>query len=107
MAPIGFASFLEDSVATFVCGRFEANHPCLWDEYEGREQRCDEAEPDGQLPGSQVDVTRYFPRPWGAIREGQYEHGQHLEFESIVKDQEPHREMRWNVVNANPGIIFL
>ena len=52
------------------------------------------------LPGT-------FHGPWGAIREGQYEDGQHLEFESIVKDQEPHREMRWNVVNANPGIIFL
>ena len=90
-----------------MCGRFEANHPCLRDEYEAREQRCDEAEPDGQLPGSQADVPRYFPRPWGAIREGQYEDRQHLEFESIVKDQDPHRAMRWNVVNANPGIIFL
>ena len=30
-----------------------------------------------------------------------------LEFEGIVKDQDPDREMRWNVVNANPSITFL
>jgi hypothetical protein len=28
-------------------------------------------------------------------------------FESIVKDQGPHHEMRRNVVNADPSIIFL
>jgi hypothetical protein len=30
-----------------------------------------------------------------------------LAFESIVKDQDPQREMRWNVFNASPSITFL